>query len=214
MTLTTRGRCTTNDLPTSLDHCCVPYYWCSQEAMLRATLATRKRHLGRHRDPVWIYLLFDLDPFKFTYLFVYICPRYTYVLVTIYISRMMYTYIIHSIIYINFLRSLCSLGVVFACDQDWISVCILFWLQIHSHPVQGFHGGSKEWFIGYQPKLHALLLVGGNHPPTLLQPLFSEHLVGGKTVMHCSCKAHHEERTAFSSAINYKGNPSKVPATF
>lgn len=40
-----------------------------------------------------------------------------HLLVTIYLSRMMYTYIIHSIVYIKFLRSLRSLGVVFAWDQ-------------------------------------------------------------------------------------------------
>lgn len=150
---------------------------------------------------------------KYTYLSknIYTNITHTYMssihlLVTIYISRMMYTYIIHSIIYIKFLRSLCSLGVVFLLRIKTGSA-------FASSP--GFPPGvQRSDFIGYQPKLHALLLVGENHPPpTLLQPLRSEHLVGGKTVMHCSCKAHHEERTA-SCAINYKRNPSKVPATF
>lgn len=110
-----------------------------------------------------------------------------HLLVTIYISRMMYTYIIHSIIYIKFLRSLCSLGVVFAWDQDWISVCILFWLQIHSHPVQGFHGGSKEWF--YRIPTHtSCAITGWWEPPSqrCCNPCARNILLVGKQ----SCIAH------------------------
>ena len=110
-----------------------------------------------------------------------------HLLVTIYIPRMMYTYIVHSIIYIKFLRSLCSLGVVFAWDQDWIIVCILFWLQIHSHPVQGFHGGSKEWFYRI-PTQTSCAITGWWEPPPqrCCNPCARNILLAGKQ----SCIAH------------------------
>lgn len=110
-----------------------------------------------------------------------------HLLVTIYIPRMMYTYIVHSIIYIKFLRSLCSLGVVFAWDQDWIIVCILFWLQIHSHPVQGFHGVSKEWFYRI-PTQTSCAITGWWEPPPqrCCNPCARNILLAGKQ----SCIAH------------------------